>query len=356
MLDLEDLGVAISDSYRKPAPYLDDMVPYRFEIERSFYGSWQTTRAKMWELAEQESGDAEVPLPIVMTLGPAEGETEESAEERMTSFRYPPNYVRRFRMNVRSFAESASTSSEVLLLMSRDPYRDPDRGLHSSNSGDVDVVGVAIDHPNMPVPRLVQMCRDVGSVPSGRVRWLFSNPRLPVSVLEELIGGKTLIIRGALGREALIGVASNESTPEDLLRRLYEQRPTASVRRHVAANPSTPPDVLDQLLADSDAETRYASGRNPNLSVGSIRETAVHKNWRMREAVAQNDSSPSAVLKHLQQDTSTRVKSAAKGTLACRVLGCRTGLLRILPGRPLWEDHSAQHRSGILHGYEIDWG
>ena len=356
MLELEDLGIATPGGYRKPGPYVDDMVAYRFEIERAFYGSWQTTRAKMWELAEQESGNTEVPLPIVMMLGPAEAETERSAEVRMTSFRYPSNYVRRFRMNVRSFAYSASTSSEVLLLMSRDPYRDPDRGLHSSNSGDVDVVGAALDHPNMPVQRLVQMCTDIGSVPSNRVRWLFSNPRLPVSVLEELVGGKIRIIGGALGREALIGVASNESTPEDLLRRLYQQRPPAFVRRHVEANPSTPPDVLDQLLADTDAETRYASGRNPNLSVGSIRETAGHKNWRMREAVAQNDSSPGVVLKHLHLDTSKRVKSAAEGTLGCRLLACRTGLLRILPGRPVWEDHSAQHRSGILHGYEIDWG
>ena len=106
-------------------------------------------------------------------------------------------------------------------------------------------------------------------------------------------------------------------------------------------------------MADADAETRDASGRNPSLSMGSIRETAVHKNWRMREAAAKNDSSPGVVLKHLHRDTTKRVKSAAKGTLGCRLLGWRTGVSRMLPGLPImWEDYSAQHRGGILLGYE----
>lgn len=89
--------------------------------------------------------------------------------------------------------------------------------------------------------------------------------------------------------------------------------------------------------------------------MGSIRETAVHKNWRMREAAAKNDSSPGVVLKHLHRDTTKRVKSAAKGTLGCRLLGWRTGVSRMLPGLPImWEDYSAQHRGGILLGYEIN--
>ena len=100
------------------------------------------------------------------------------------------------------------------------------------------------------------------------------------------------------------GVASNESTPPDILRQLSKD-PDGKVRSYVAKNKSTPLDVLMQLAKDSD-EAVQSTLAESDLKSPELVQQLLKTQWNTVIAtIAENESTPVDVLKILSTNTDT---------------------------------------------------
>ena len=176
-------------------------------------------------------------------------------------------------------------------------------------------------HPDTPPNVLTQMATD----PSKLVRfWVAQNPNTPETTKRRLAGDFDDIggtdywdEQEALAKDprtpseflrhladtsnngmAISYVASNPSTPADILQRLGEDY---FHQGRVAENPSAPPELLDKLSRCHDVHQRRTVAANPNASPATLKRLAKSTDWRTRDAAAGNPNTPNDVLRRLMR-------------------------------------------------------
>jgi hypothetical protein len=109
--------------------------------------------------------------------------------------------------------------------------------------------------------------------------------------------------------------AGDPLTHSDELLRLAAQEPEAAIRRRLAENPSTPLAVLSSLAVDEDVDVRIAVSGNP-LTPQWLRSKLSHDDSpTVRVAVAEDPYTPLTILKRLADDENAYVQHQAKRTI-----------------------------------------
>lgn len=112
------------------------------------------------------------------------------------------------------------------------------------------------------------------------------------------------------------GVASNPSTPPELLSKLAEEQWYDPICQRVASNPSTPPDALALLAGSENYSVLRSVAENPSTppeELAWLAEPNEHHDKSFREYVASNPSAPPLLLAELARDSDANVqKRAAK--------------------------------------------
>lgn len=111
-------------------------------------------------------------------------------------------------------------------------------------------------------------------------------------------------------------LASDENTPVDILRRIYDE--TNLANHSMASNPNTPDDILRAFVdSKTDWMTEMVS-RNTGATPELLSELAESASWRVRYYVSTNPSASVKTLTFLTKDERTEVSNNAKEVLANR--------------------------------------
>ena len=140
-----------------------------------------------------------------------------------------------------------------------------------------------------------------------------SNPSTPLEALLSLSKDTDAGVRCHL--------ASNRQAPLECLTPLSKD--TFSIRKAIAENPSTPPALLDTLSKDYYSQVQLAALKNPSLPEETLGAFAEHWDNEIREIVAGNPSTPAPRLRLLAMDRSVNVRQrvAANPNTSADTLG-----------------------------------
>ena len=125
-----------------------------------------------------------------------------------------------------------------------------------------------------------------------------SNPSTPLEALLTLSKDTDAGVRCHL--------ATNRQAPLECLNPLSKD--TFSIRKAVAENPSTPPALLVTLSKDYYSQVQLAALNNPSLPAETLGAFAEHWDNAIREIVASNPSTPTPRLRLLAMDRSVNVR------------------------------------------------
>ncbi len=133
-----------------------------------------------------------------------------------------------------------------------------------------------------------------------------SNKSTPSSI----IGGLLSYDNGAY-REL---IADNPSTPLNILEKLYTSV-DSNIRVNIASNPSTPQKILTILSDDKNQKVRCSLAVNKNLTAELFIKLSNDANSSVRTVIASNRNTPYNILEILVKEKEHDVFNAAKKTL-----------------------------------------
>jgi hypothetical protein len=109
-----------------------------------------------------------------------------------------------------------------------------------------------------------------------------------------------------------IGVAEHSNTPVDVLEILAEDTVDWRIPHGVATNENTPERVLKNLIRDYNTSMgwviQHSALKNPNLSESYLKWLATHSSWRVKITLGERESTPLSVLEILASDYSSDVR------------------------------------------------
>jgi len=132
--------------------------------------------------------------------------------------------------------------------------------------------------------------------------------------------------------EKYVKAGSNNTDIDDLITLSKDE--SYRIRMRVAENRSTPPAVLELLSKDKHADVRLAAGTNPATPIDSVYLLALDEDPTVRHGLAEDHNTPIGVLKILAKDDNAYVSHRALKTISR--LDANLGSVHGIEAHRLW--------------------